>query len=59
MASHTVVKRPASVRTALPGIGIVMLGGAGEKLKGIKMSLTISKRNNVINISLARDKGKV
>ena len=42
MASHTVVKRPASVRTALPGIGIVMLGGAGEKKKnGIKMSLTI------------------
>ena len=33
MASHTVVKRPASVRTALPGIGIVMLGGAGEKKK--------------------------
>ena len=33
VASHTVVKRPASVRTALPGIGIVMLGGAGEKKK--------------------------
>lgn len=59
MASHTVVKRPASVRTALPGIGIVMLGGAGEKKNGIKMSLTISMRNDVINISLARDKGKV
>ena len=31
VALHTAVKRPVSVRTAVPGIGIVMLGGAGEK----------------------------
>ena len=62
MASHTVVKRPVSVRTAVPGIGIVMLGGAGEKKKiiiGIKMSSTISMRNDVINISRAQDKEKI
>ena len=60
MASHTVVKRPSTVRTAVPGIGIVMLGGAGEKKKiiGIKMSSTISMRNDVINISRAWDKKK-